>query len=156
MKQRHSFTNLLYHLVFRTKNREHFILGEPEENNLLVSMRAKAHELDAWIEEFGGWREHVHLLVRARPTIALSDVYGQLKGFASWEWRRQWPDRPFGWGDGVYVVTVDPDNCDGLRAYIRNQRTHHGDGTIVTSWEPPDDSPPGLALRSAAREGEPS
>ncbi|MCP4675129.1 MAG: hypothetical protein GY854_06410 [Deltaproteobacteria bacterium] len=68
------------------------------------------------------------------------DVYGQLKGFSTWSWRKRWPDKPFGWSDGVYAVTVDPENCQGLRNYIRNQHAHHGDGTTVPHWEP-EDSP---------------
>ena len=80
MKQRHSYTDLMYHVVMRTKNREHFIF-EPEEKALLTFMKKKAHDLDAWLEEFGAWNDHVHILLRTRPTIALSDVYRQLKGF---------------------------------------------------------------------------
>ena len=74
MKQRHSHTNWLFHIVIRTKNREHLIEGEAEERVLFGGMRKKAHDLDAWIEEIGGWREHLHVLVRTRPTVALSDI----------------------------------------------------------------------------------
>lgn len=143
MKQRHSYTNLLFHIVMRTKIREHLIIGEVEERVLFESMRKKAHDLDAWIEEIGGWREHLHVLVRTRPTVALSEIYGQLKGFASWSWRERWPDRPFGWADGVWAVTVDPDRCEGLRDDVRNQTRHHVEETTFIRWEP-EDSPPGL------------
>jgi REP element-mobilizing transposase RayT len=101
-------------------------------------MRAKAHDLDAWIEEVGGWREHVHLLLRTRPTTTLADVYGQIKGFSSWSWRKRWPERPFGWGDGVWAMTVDPMNCEGLRVYIRDQRQHHERRALIAEWEPED------------------
>ena len=138
MKQRHSFTNLLYHMVFRTKNREHFITTLEVEHALFGFLEVKAHHLDAYILEVGGWREHIHLLVRARPTMALSDVYGQLKGFSSRSWHKKFPDLPFGWADGVYTVTVDPENHDGLKAYIRNQRKHHEERTTIADWEPDD------------------
>jgi putative transposase len=147
MKQRHSFTDLLFHVVLGTKNREHLILSEGDENALYSDMRAKAHDLDAWIEEIGGWREHVHLLVRTRPTTPLSDVYGQIKGFSSWSWRKRWPMRPFGWSDGVWAMTVDPLNSEGLRAYILEQRRRHDQRALVADWEPGDPSPPGLAGR---------
>ena len=103
-------------------------------------MKKKADDLDAWIEEFGSWYDHVHIILRIRPSMRLSDVYGQLKGFSSWSLRKRWPDTPFGWSDGVYAVTVDPDNCLGLRNYIRSQRTHHEEGTAQQRWEP-EDSP---------------
>jgi len=138
MKQRHSFTDLLYHVVFRTKQREPFIQTGEEERALYAFMRKKANDLDAWIEEVGGWKEHVHLLLRTRPTVALSTVYGQLKGFATWAWHKRWPDKPFGWDDGVWAKTVEPENCEALRAYIRNQRGHHMEGTEQVRWEPED------------------
>jgi putative transposase len=139
MKQRHSFSNLLFHVVMRTKHRERLIF-EPEEHALETYMKKKAHELDAWLEEFGAWHDHAHVLLRIRPSICLSDVYGQLKGFSSWSLRQKWPDKVFGWADGVYSVTVDPANCQRLRDYIRNQRTHHNEGTVEPDWEP-EESP---------------
>ena len=134
MKQRHSYTNLMFHIVMRTKNREHFI-DEQVERALKTFMKKKAHELDAWLEEFGAWYDHVHILIRTKPSILLSDVYGQLKGFATWSVRRKWPGRVFAWADGVYAVTVDPENCQALRSYIQNQRSHHNEGTIEPNWE---------------------
>ena len=53
MKQRHSFTNLLYHMVFRTKNREHFITTLEVERALFGFLEVKAHHLDAYILEAG-------------------------------------------------------------------------------------------------------
>jgi putative transposase len=148
MKQRRSFTYLFYHLVFCTKNREHFI-DNSRESALYGFLRVKAHDLDAYIEEIDGWRDHVHLLMRTRPTIALADVYRQLKGFSSRAWHEKFPEMPFGWADGVFAVTVDPYDCTGLRSYIRNQHAHHEQQTIIKRWEPENDSPQGLDQRSS-------
>ena len=139
MKQRHSYTNLLYHLVFCTKQREHLFLDRNDEQAFLGFFKAKAHELDAFIEEFGCWRDHVHLLIRTRPTISLADVYGQLKGFSSYLWQKRFSDRPFKWADGVFAATVDPSKCDGLRNYIKNQKRHHENASIIHAWEPEQD-----------------
>ena len=68
----------------------------------------------------------------------LSDVYGQLKGFSSRSLKLKWPDRVFWWADIVYSVTVNPNSCRRQRAYIRNQRTHHKEGTFQPHWEPED------------------
>jgi REP element-mobilizing transposase RayT len=121
--------------------REHLIIDQGKESALFGFMRAKAHDLDAYIEEMGGWRDHVHLLMRIRPTIALADVYRQLKGFSSRAWHTKFPDAPFGWADGVFAVTVNPYDCDALRSYIRNQHAHHDGGKTVAQWEPEDGSP---------------
>jgi REP element-mobilizing transposase RayT len=140
MKQRHSYTNLLYHMVFRTKRREHLILTARDEDALFGFIKAKAHHIDAYVEENGAWREHVHLLVRARSTMALSEVYRQLKGFSSRSWNRRFSDRPFGWADGVWAVTVSPGETTALREYIRHQRSRHDARALVVEWEPVDET----------------
>ncbi|MBN2343063.1 MAG: IS200/IS605 family transposase [Deltaproteobacteria bacterium] len=136
MKQRHSFSDLLYHLVLRTKNREHLIVSEEDENRLCGFFKKKAHDLDAYIEEFGTWYDHVHILLRTKPTHPLSDVYGQLKGFAAYAWQKNRPTQPFKWNDGVWIVTVSPNDCDILREYIRNQRIHHSENQLIPCFEP--------------------
>jgi len=107
---------------------------------LFSFMKTKAHDIDCYIKEFGAWREHVHLLVRTRPTVQLSEVYRQLKGFSSYSWRKSYPDKPFQWADGTYSLTVAPYNCEPLREYIRNQPRHHRDKNTVSIWETEDES----------------
>jgi len=136
MKQRHSYTDLMYHLVFRTKEREPLIATKDHIDALLGCMKIKANQLDAQILEFGGYFEHVHLLLRARPTVALSALYGQLKGFSSHSWHREYSDLAFGWADGVWAKTVDPDNCEALRVYVRDQWSRHEQRESVAEWEP--------------------
>ena len=144
MKQQHSFHRNFFHLVFSTKNREHLIESPEEGRTLAQFFELKAHDLDAYLEEFGCWRDHVHLLVRVPPKLALADLYGQMKGFSVHAWRKRNPDRPFKWQDGVYSVAVDPDNSDGLRKYIREQWNHHDNRTSIPQWESPDPSPKGM------------
>ena len=141
MKQRHSFHRLFSHFAFTTKRREHLIASPEDGEALLGFFRVKAAELDAYVEEFGCHRDHVHLLVRSGPTVALSDLHGQLKGFAAWKYREHFPERPFGWQDGVWSATVDPDDNHGLREYIRGQWRQHEERSFVAAWEPKPDSP---------------
>jgi REP element-mobilizing transposase RayT len=62
-------------MVFSTKNREHLI-GSPKDGQVLAKLfEVKAHDLDAYIEEFGCWRDHVHLLVRIAPKLSLAKLY---------------------------------------------------------------------------------
>jgi REP element-mobilizing transposase RayT len=140
MRQRHSYHRLFYHLVFATKRREHLIASPEDGGRLLQLFKVKAAKLDAYVEEFGCYRDHVHLLARSAPALALSDLYGQLKGFAAYALRARFPERPFGWQDGVWVATVDPDANADLRGYIRGQWRQHEDRVLVDRWEPePED-----------------
>jgi putative transposase len=139
MKQRHSYHRLWYHLVFHTKNRERLLESRSDEAFLLSQMKSKAHEIDATIEEFGAWRDHVHVLLRTVPTLALSDLCRQLKGYSATQWRKAFPDRPFKWGDGAYSITVDPDHCERLREYIRDQWRRHESKNVVPEFEHDED-----------------
>ena len=145
MKQRHSFCRLEYHLVFHTKQRQQMIRQPGEIEFLLNIMRDKAHELDSYIQEGGGWKDHLHLLIESRPTVRLSEVYGQLKGKSAFLWRKKFPGRLFKWGDGVFAESVDPGQCDRLRIYIRSQWRNHEIGETLPRYErmlqlqPPND-----------------
>lgn len=135
MKQYHSYNRLFFHLIFWTKRREGLIRTRGDESLLFDAFKKKAHDLDAYIEELGSWYDHVHMLVRCPPTLLLSKLYGQLKGFSSYRWSKEWPERPFAWGDGVYIASVDPWDNHGLRGYIRNQRRVHSLRTQFDAWE---------------------
>ena len=138
MFHQHSFHTLYFHLVFTTKNRQPLIGSVRDGETILELFTIKAKALEAYIEEFGCWREHVHLLVRSPPKLALSVLYGQMKGFCSRAWNKRRPGAPIGWQDGVYSITVDPDNCTPLREYIRSQWQRHEQGDLITRWEPPE------------------
>ena len=135
MKQYHSYNSLFFHLIFWTKRRLGLITNPREEALLFGAFKKKAHDLGAYIEELGSWYDHVHVLARTPPTLLLTRFYGQLKGFSSYRWSREWPDKPFFWGDGVYISTVDPRENNELRRYIRNQRSIHAGRTQLDAWE---------------------
>jgi len=138
MRRQHSYHRLFYHLVFNTKEKESFINTQADEDFLYSMMKKKAHDLSAYLLEFGSWYDHVHLLVRSPPSVLLSDVYGQLKGYSSWHWNRRRPDRPFKWADGVFAATVDTCDNEDLRKYIRYQRSRHQMNSLEPKWEPDD------------------
>ena len=141
MWQRHSFHRLFFHLVFTTKHREAWIATMEQGDALFNLFRVKAAQLNAYIEEFGCYRDHVHLLVRSGPTVPLCDLYGQMKGFASWAWNRQYPARQLKWQDGVWSATVDPENSEALRRYIREQWWRHESRSCIEACEPNPECP---------------
>ena len=136
MKQRRSYSRLFYHIAFSTKNREHLIADRRDGQIIFGFLKTKAHDLDAFIEEFGCWHDHIHLLVRTSPTVAPATLYGQLKGFSTRAWNKRNTERVFGWQNGVYIATVDPDHDEQLRSYIREQWKHHDQRTTLANWEP--------------------
>ena len=138
MKQRHSYSRLFFHIAFSTRGREHLIESPAAGEIILGFMKTKADDLDTYIEEFGCWHDHVHILVRTGPSLAPATFYGQVKGYSSRAWNLKNKNMPFRWQDGVYIATVDPDQTEALRSDIRAQWTHHEQRTEIANWEPTD------------------
>jgi putative transposase len=79
-----TYTNLLYHLVFSTKNRMPRIKPAFQED-MHGYLGGIVRDLGGTPIEIGGVADHVHLLVKLKPTVALSDVMREIKaGSSKW------------------------------------------------------------------------
>ena len=79
-----SYTNLLYHIVFSTKDRRPLIIPEYEVR-LYDYIGGTIRAIGGISLELNGTEDHVHLLAKLRPDRALSDV-------ARPEGKRNWLD----------------------------------------------------------------
>jgi REP element-mobilizing transposase RayT len=73
--------------------------------------------------EIGGAEDHVHILAKLPPTIAVSDFLEKLKANTS-KWSKS-VRRGFGWQEGYSAFTVSQSQVERVRHYIQNQREHH-------------------------------
>jgi REP element-mobilizing transposase RayT len=73
-----SYTNLLYHLVFSTKDRRPLIVPEYEVR-LYDYIGGTIRGLGGISLGINGAEDHVHLLAKLGPNRALSDVLRELK-----------------------------------------------------------------------------
>lgn len=120
-----TFSNLFYHIVFSTKNRENFI-NEDIENRVwsYIGGIARKHKLTAL--QVGGIENHIHALIMAPPSIAPSKIAQWLKGESSKWIHEEFVDlRRFAWQDGYGVFSVSKSNAPKVIKYIQNQREHH-------------------------------
>ena len=116
---------LLYHIVFSTKNRQRWLTDGFRED-VFAYMAGTAKDLNGFAIKVGGFYDHAHLLVRIPAKIAVSDFVGQLKANTS----KHINDtsgllRKFGWQDGYGAFTVSVSIKDRVAAYIENQMEHH-------------------------------
>lgn len=120
-----TYTNLLYHIIFSTKDRIPFI--QPAfRSDLHAYLGGIIADLGGIPLEIGGVADHAHLLVKLKPTAALSDVMRELKaGSSKWVNEEKMKLRKFGWQDGYAAFTVSSSQSGRVRAYIRNQERHH-------------------------------
>ncbi|MBI5760890.1 MAG: IS200/IS605 family transposase [Planctomycetales bacterium] len=118
-------TNLLYHLVFSTKKRLPMIT-DAIEAELYKYLGGIVRGEGGILLEVGGMPDHVHLLVKLKPTIAVSDMLRLLKANSSkWVNEEKLKYRKFGWQDGYAAFTASQSQGDKVTKYIRNQKQHH-------------------------------
>lgn len=125
---------LLYHIVFSTKNRQRWLTDGFREN-VFAYMAGTAKDLNGFAIKVGGFYDHAHLLVRIPAKIAVSDFVGQLKANTS----KHINDtcgliRKFGWQDGFGAFTVSLSSKDAVHAYIEKQMEHHRKQTFEDEY----------------------
>lgn len=120
-----SFHSLNYHLIWSTKDRYPWLTGDIE-SHVWEYLAGIAREKGMTAISVGGYRDHVHLLVRVPPTIDLSKAVQLLKGPSSKWMRETFPGfSTFHWQDGYGAFTVSKSGIKGVGEYIRNQAEHH-------------------------------
>lgn len=121
-----SYTNLLYHLVFSTKNRHPWIIPEIRDplyqyfGGLILRQRGT-------LLAAGGMPDHVHLVARLPPRHSLSSLMRFIKSDSSRWLKEQLEDGVFAWQTGYGAFSVSPSQMDGLLRYVANQERHHRD-----------------------------
>jgi REP element-mobilizing transposase RayT len=118
-----SYTNLLYHIVYATKSRAPLI-NSNLKSRLHGYLGGIVGGLGGIPIEINGMSEHVHLLVRIRPTISVSDFLSKLKSNSSLWAKRQTKGR-FAWQAKYGAFTVSESQVSRVRKYIREQEEHH-------------------------------
>ena len=128
-------TELYVHLVWATWERLPLVTPEIEPR-LFRALAAKCMELQAQCIAVGSMPDHVHVLVRFRPTTAVSDLVGQLKGSSSHLVNHELlPDGSFRWQAAYGAFSVSPAGLRRATQYILNQKLHHGDGSVCPGYE---------------------
>ena len=121
----HTFTNLLVHVIFSTKDRTPSITSELKPR-LLGYMGGIIRESQGILLAANGPADHVHLLLIAPQNVALSDLMRTVKANASRWVHEEWPDLgSFGWQIGYGAFSVSQSNADAVKQYIAEQERHH-------------------------------
>lgn len=120
-----SYTNLLYHIVFSTKDRQPLLKGE-FKHRLYDYLGGSVRRQGGIALAINGTADHVHLLVKLKPDKALSAVLRDLKANASGWMHEIFPTlKDFSWQRGYSAFSVSVSQVDKVRNYIANQEAHH-------------------------------
>ena len=121
----HTFTSLLVHVIFATKNRIPALSPELA-GRLFPYMGGIVRERKGVPLIINGPPDHVHLLVSIPSTESIAELLRVVKTNSSRWVHEQFPDqRGFGWQTGYGAFTVSRSRADDVRNYITAQQEHH-------------------------------
>jgi len=120
-----TLTELIYHVVFSTKDRKPMINSNMcDELYLYIGGIIIKH--DAVLLQIGGIEDHLHIVIKLKPTHKLSELMQKIKGSSSkWMNKKFGSAIKFGWQDGYGAFTVSESQCSTVIKYVENQEKHH-------------------------------
>ena len=125
---------VLVHIVWATRRRR-ALLPPTFDATLLAMLGDNARRLDSSLLAAGCAADHVHVVARVSPTVALSDLVRQLKGASSRDITDHALLPSLSWQDGYWAESLGPDDFDPLAAYVRAQRDRHDDSHPAERWQ---------------------
>ncbi len=130
-----TLSNLIYHVVFSTKNRGSLIDSalQPE---LYDCISGVVNRCNGILLKIGGIEDHVHLVMKLRTDIALSEIVRTVKSNSSkWLNERQDATELFAWQRGYGAFTVSASKLPALLQYVQNQKDHHKKMSFKEEYE---------------------
>lgn len=119
----HTYTNLLTHIVFSTKERLPLITNEIKPE-LFAYLGGLVKELKGKPIIINGMSDHVHILASLPPTLSIAEAMRFIKTNSS-KWITQKFGKPFEWQKGYGAFSVSRSNVDDVCKYIQDQEAHH-------------------------------
>ena len=120
-----SYRQILYHLIFRTKDSHRTLIPE-HSRELYACISGYIRNKNCFLYRINGIEDHLHILCDLHPTNALADFMRDLKTSSS-IWLKQSGNFPNfnGWADGYAAFTYAWKDKDVIINYIKNQQEHH-------------------------------
>lgn len=127
-----AWTQLHYHIVFGTKHRQPLI-NEHLAKDLYPFLGGITRDTGCSLLVVGGMPDHVHLLIRGRPDVCVSDLLRNLKGRSS-SWFNEHGQHLY-WQKAYGAFAVSKSGLDEVESYIRRQAEHHAQLTYTEEFE---------------------
>jgi len=125
-----TYTNLLYHVVFSTKNRVACLTGDVRDP-LYHYIGGVIRGEGGTLLEIGGVADHVHLLTRFKAAASVATMVRRIKTSSSkWMSDRSAGGPRFAWQTGYGAFSVSESQVGHVRRYIQKQEEHHRQRTF--------------------------
>ena len=120
-----TLSNLVYHVVFSTKNREPLLIPAVRDDLYRYIAGIIKKEKGVLIQ-IGGMPDHLHLVVKLNPAHSLSDIMKNIKaGSSKWINEQKMLMGRFGWQEGYGAFTISESQLPGVIRYVNEQENHH-------------------------------
>ncbi len=121
-----SYTNLLCHIIFRTKCSKPTIC-EDHCTDLYKYIWGIIIAKHCTLYRINGMPDHIHLLVEMAPSVALSDLMRAIKTSSNKFIKEHldWYPMFEGWADEYCALSKSQEEKEKIRQYIMNQKEHH-------------------------------
>jgi len=120
----HTFTNLLSHVIFSTKDRLPLLTPDLRPD-MLAYLGGIVRKLHGKVIESNARADHVHCLLSLPPTLAVAEALRVLKSNSSLWVHETRHRKVFAWQTGYGAFSVSQSNVPAVARYIRNQDQHH-------------------------------
>jgi len=115
--------NVVVHLIFSTKLRQPLI-GPDIRSDLFAYLGGIVRELRSTALIINGTCDHVHMLIRTRPSHSIAEIARTVKTNSS-GWMHKKGHKEFAWQSGYGVFSVSASNIPEVTKYIATQDEHH-------------------------------
>ncbi len=120
-----TLTNLVYHIIFSTKDRKPLLIQELQEE-LYRYVGGIIKGEGGILLQIGGMPDHIHLVVKLKPIHTLSEVMRKVKGNSSkWINEQKKLTGRFSWQEGYGAFTVSESQIPTVVEYVKEQENHH-------------------------------
>ena len=139
----HCVYELSYHLVLVTKYRKKCLNSEMIKS-LEKIFYTLCQKWDVTLKEFGGEKDHVHLLIQTHPAMQMSVFVNNIKTVSSRYLRRdysaeleQYYWKPVLWSRAYFLLTCGGAPLEKIKDYIQNQGNEKSSRRRPTNSSPP-------------------
>ena len=119
-----TYHSLYYHIFFHTKQNRPLIRKAWRER-LHAYMAGCVRKACGTVVAIGGVDDHVHLLVRLKPSHSIADLMRNVKNASSRWVHETLNDHDFAWQDGYTALSVTTSRVGIVKQYVLEQEMHH-------------------------------
>jgi REP element-mobilizing transposase RayT len=119
-----SLSNLLYHIVYSTKNREPRITTYKKDLHKFIC--SNIIQEGGQVFSVNGTDDHIHIAAKLLPRNSVSNILKLIKGNSSkWVNEQNKCRSHFSWQKGYGAFTISKSKLNTVIRYINSQEVHH-------------------------------